>query len=135
MTFDEFFAKKKIDLSLLLAKNPSLYREFEEHYAQMGPKSFDHTKKFWFNKLRKTYLLTEIPPAVEKQTTTQTSKPSTSTIQQSTISTTFKPRFKVARRFKYTNRTSRKTKGIYTKVQSRNNKTNYTTTRGAKRNS
>ncbi|MCY4780908.1 hypothetical protein ORI89_14710 [Sphingobacterium sp. UT-1RO-CII-1] len=97
MTFEEFFAKKKIDLTVLLAENPSLYREFEDHYAQMGPKSFDHTKKFWFNKLRKTYLLKEISPDLGKQTTTQASKPSTPPIQQqSTVPTTFKPRFKAA---------------------------------------
>jgi len=27
----------------------------------MGEKSFDHSKKFWFNKLRRAYLLIEIP--------------------------------------------------------------------------
>lgn len=27
----------------------------------MGAKSFDHTKKFWFNRLRKSYHLAEMP--------------------------------------------------------------------------
>lgn len=59
MTFEEFFAKKKIDLSQLQGGNPLLYDEFKQHFVQMGEKSFDHTKKFWFNKLRKQYGLLE----------------------------------------------------------------------------
>src|SRR5690606_24071692 len=59
MTFEEFFAKKKIDLSQLQRGNRLLYDEFRQHYVQMGQKSFDHTKKFWFNKLRKQYALLE----------------------------------------------------------------------------
>lgn len=59
MTFEEFFAKKKIDLSQLQGDNRPLYDEFRRHYTQMGEKSFDHTKKFWFNKLRKQYALME----------------------------------------------------------------------------
>lgn len=59
MTFEEFFAKKKIDLSQLQDGNRVLYDEFRQHYTQMGEKSFDHTKKFWFNKLRKQYALME----------------------------------------------------------------------------
>jgi hypothetical protein len=55
MTFEEFFKKKKIDLAQLKAALPDLYAEFESHYAQMGEKSFDHTKKYWFNQLRRTY--------------------------------------------------------------------------------
>ena len=59
MTFEEFFNKKKIDLLLLKRAEPTLYEEFRSHYEQMGEKSFDHTKKFWFNRLRKDYLLNE----------------------------------------------------------------------------
>src|SRR5690606_36759984 len=55
MTYEEFFAKKEIDLSQLQGGNPLLYDEFKQHFVQMGEKSFDHTKKFWFNKLRKLY--------------------------------------------------------------------------------
>lgn len=57
MTFEEFFTKKKIDLAMLQRAKPDLYEEFRQHYAQMGEKSFDHTKKYWFNRLRKDYLL------------------------------------------------------------------------------
>jgi hypothetical protein len=57
MTFEEFFAKKKIDLTLLKRIKPDLYEEFRQHYALMGEKSFDHTKKYWFNRLRKDFLL------------------------------------------------------------------------------
>jgi len=61
VTFEEFFEKKKIDLSLLQQDNEALYAEFENHFAQMGAKSFDHSKKFWFNKLRKDYHLVDKP--------------------------------------------------------------------------
>jgi hypothetical protein len=52
MTFEEFFKKKKISLVALEQGEPSLFSEFKVHYEKMGEKSFDHTKKYWFNKLR-----------------------------------------------------------------------------------
>ncbi|MEO6521982.1 MAG: hypothetical protein ABIN91_09910, partial [Mucilaginibacter sp.] len=55
MTFEEFFKKKKIHLPQLQAAEPALFAEFEQHYNQMGEKSFDHTKKYWFNQLRRKY--------------------------------------------------------------------------------
>lgn len=57
MTFEEFFIKKKIDLEQLKTAEPALFEEFRYDFSQMGEKSFDHTKKFWFNKLRKIYHL------------------------------------------------------------------------------
>jgi len=57
MTFEEFFKKKRIDLAALKQGEPSLFSEFEIHYEQMGEKSFDHTKKYWFNKLRRQFQL------------------------------------------------------------------------------
>src|SRR5690606_23264309 len=65
-TFEEFFAKKKIDLQALRNAKPELYTEFHRHYHAMGEKSFDHTKKFWFNKLRKSYRLHEEEAPVQK---------------------------------------------------------------------
>jgi hypothetical protein len=59
MTFEQFFLKKKIDLTALQASKPDLFSEFKEHYAQMGEKSFDHTKKYWFNQLRLSHKLSE----------------------------------------------------------------------------
>jgi len=58
MTFEEFFKKKKIDLFALQQSEPALFVEFKTHYEQMGEKSFDHTKKYWFNKLRRQF----VPP-------------------------------------------------------------------------
>ena len=55
MTFEEFFKKKKIDLVALEQGEQSLFSEFKTHYEQMGEKSFDHTKKYWFNKLRRQF--------------------------------------------------------------------------------
>lgn len=59
MTFEEFFNKKRIDLGLMRDAEPALYSEFKSHFELMGEKSFDHTKKFWFNKLRHLYHLAE----------------------------------------------------------------------------
>jgi hypothetical protein len=57
MTFEEFFKKKRIDLDAFQQGNPALFSEFKSHFDQMGEKSFDHTKKYWFNNLRKIYHL------------------------------------------------------------------------------
>ena len=76
MTFEEFFKKKRIDLDALEKGNPALFFEFKTHFNQMGEKSFDHTKKYWFNNLRKLYhLATEIKtekPKIENQLAEQT---------------------------------------------------------------
>ncbi|GAA3970973.1 hypothetical protein GCM10022210_20220 [Mucilaginibacter dorajii] len=55
MVFEEFFKKKRIDLEALQQAEGSLFSEFKEHFEQMGEKSFDHTKKYWFNKLRRRF--------------------------------------------------------------------------------
>jgi hypothetical protein len=57
MLFEEFFKKKKIDLAALQVAEGSLFSEFKDHFEQMGEKSFDHTKKYWFNKLRRRFPL------------------------------------------------------------------------------
>jgi len=57
MLFEEFFKKKKINLVALQQEDQGLYSEFKDHYEQMGEKSFDHTKKYWFNKLRRQFPL------------------------------------------------------------------------------
>jgi hypothetical protein len=57
MTFEEFFKKKRIDLAVLEVAEAALFSEFKTHFEQMGEKSFDHTKKYWFNKLRRQYVL------------------------------------------------------------------------------
>jgi hypothetical protein len=71
LSFTEFFTKKKIDLKALQIGRPDLYQEFDRDYALMGEKSFDHSKKFWFNRLRKDYLLQEIEISESKKTDSQ----------------------------------------------------------------
>lgn len=102
MTFEEFFIKKKIDLVQLQRTKPDLYEEFRGHYEQMGEKSFDHTKKYWFNRLRKDYLLTE-PATIKTNTITTTTTtsvdistpiPEGNTMPKNAPPTGFKPRFK-----------------------------------------
>ncbi|MFY8171272.1 MAG: hypothetical protein ACOVJ4_01390 [Sphingobacteriaceae bacterium] len=55
MTFEEFFAKKKINLDTLKSKDEVLFQELKNHFDQMGYKSFDYTKKYLFNPLRNQY--------------------------------------------------------------------------------
>ena len=57
MTFEEFFKKKRIDLTALKKAEPKLFSEFRVHYEEMGEISFDHSKKYWFNKLRHQFQL------------------------------------------------------------------------------
>lgn len=52
MSFEEFFNKKKINLVLFEKEEPELLLKLKSEYEEMGPKSFDHAKKFWFNKWR-----------------------------------------------------------------------------------
>lgn len=97
LTFEDFFRKKKIDLLALEKAEPSLFSEFKTHYEQMGEKSFDHTKKFWFNKLRLSYHLAPEPKAekviIENQLAEQTI---TETLEETAppANVGFKPRFK-----------------------------------------
>lgn len=63
MEFEEFFKKKRIDLDALQKVEPALFSEFKNHFGLMGEKSFDHTKKYWFNKLR-----LQFPAPVEVKT-------------------------------------------------------------------
>ncbi|MEN5233408.1 hypothetical protein [Sphingobacterium faecium] len=72
----------------------SLYEEFKKHYVAMGPKSFDHTKKFWFNKLRKSYHLMETP--IDKKDIQQAIVREQQSVKSeaTTTATGFKPRFK-----------------------------------------
>lgn len=55
MSFEEFFNKKKINLVLFEKEEPELLLKLKSVYAEMGPKSFDHEKKFLFNKWRLKY--------------------------------------------------------------------------------
>jgi hypothetical protein len=98
MTFEEFFNKKRIDLTALQAGEPGLFLEFKKHFYEMGEKSFDHTKKYWFNNLRKVYhLAPELKPEkvhIENQLAEQTITESILDENKPTPSVGFKPRFK-----------------------------------------
>jgi len=98
MTFEEFFIKKKIDLKALKAADGPLFEEFKAHYSAMGEKSFDHSKKFWFNKLRKSFHLieeeTQVAKPAVKQAATNTLSDTSSA--EATKPAGFKPRFKTA---------------------------------------
>ena len=99
MTFEEFFKKKRIDLIALEKGEPALFFEFKTHYNQMGEKSFDHTKKYWFNKIRRQY---NIPPEVKTEKPRIENQLAEQTITESLIEAVatsapkpgFTPRFK-----------------------------------------
>src|SRR3954471_23516624 len=97
MTFEEFFMKKRIDLTALRAGEPGLFSEFKNHFEQMGEKSFDHTKKYWFNKLRLQYhLAPELKPEKMHQENQLAEQTIVETLTDSipAPSAGFKPRFK-----------------------------------------
>jgi hypothetical protein len=98
MTFEEFFKKKRIDLPALQQGEPALFSEFKTHYEQMGEKSFDHTKKYWFNKIRRQYNLPpEIKtekPVIENQLAEQTVNESLNELSTPAPKLGFVPKFK-----------------------------------------
>lgn len=102
MTFEEFFLKKKIDLEDLAKSKPELYTEFRTHFEQMSEKSFDHTKKYWFNQLRHEFPLSEEKETMLKEAFKPKEIPSTPVAEEikelasSPKPSGFKPRFKAA---------------------------------------
>ncbi len=95
MTFEEFLIKKKIDPVQLKTSEPALFTEFNNHYGQMGEKSFDHSKKFWFNKLRRSYHLKEEPkPAKDIVQINPLASQAEPLISPTLEATGYKPRFK-----------------------------------------
>ena len=98
MTFEEFFKKKRIDLVALEKAEPALLSEFKTHFEQMCEKSFDHTKKYWFNKLRLIYHLAPEPKVekvvIENRLAEQTITEALSETTPPPANVGFKPRFK-----------------------------------------
>lgn len=101
MTFEDFFIKKRIDLLQLQEAEPLLYKEFKRHFELMGEKSFDHTKKFWFNRLRKSFHLKEevniSKPLTGRSSTEEHKTIAAEEAPQATKPTGFKPRFKAVK--------------------------------------
>jgi len=98
MTFEEFFKKKKINLQTLEQGEPSLFSEFKIHFNQMGEKSFDHTKKYWFNKLRLRF---PTPPEIKTEKVIMENRLAEQTIIESLVESStpsptvgFKPKFR-----------------------------------------
>jgi hypothetical protein len=103
MTFEEFFLKKKIDLKSLATAKPDLFQEFQTHYLKMGEKSFDHTKKYWFNPLRKDFRLSEDDEIKLKEAyllikteIVESLAQNITTVTDTSLVQGFKPRFKAA---------------------------------------
>jgi len=95
MTFEELLIKKKIDAFQLKAKESAFFSEFESHFLQMGEKSFDYSKKFWFNKLRRAYPLKEEPKPVKEEVGTSAIVQEKSTTQDiNQEKPAYAPRFK-----------------------------------------
>ena len=96
LTIVEFFSKKKINLKAIEKEQPELYLEFARDYGQMGEKSFDHSKKFWFNKLRKQYLLADEPVTLESKSPTINTAQNIENQTTAAKPTGFKPKFRAA---------------------------------------
>ncbi|MGZ3755802.1 MAG: hypothetical protein ACXVAY_17755 [Mucilaginibacter sp.] len=104
MTFEEFFKKKRIDLDALKVGEPGLFAEFKTHYEQMGEKSFDHTKKYWFNKTRRQFPLAvevktervKIENPLAEQTVTQALTEAPAVVEENKPKLGFVPKFKAA---------------------------------------
>ena len=97
MTFEEFLTKKKIDLIQFKSAEPVLFSEFRDHYNQMGAKSFDHSKKFLFNKLRRSYQLKEEPkpiPVKEAIEVNELASQAETLLSPTVEATIYTPRFK-----------------------------------------
>lgn len=103
MTFEEFLKKKKIDPGQLKTAERDLFQTFESDFNQMGDRSFEYSKKFWFNKLRRAHPLKEEPKPVKTEETSsaigiQESPKSTESISELSVTANpkpaFKPRFK-----------------------------------------
>lgn len=103
MTFEEFLKKKKIDPVQLMMAERDLFFEFESHFNQMGDKSFEYSKKFWFNKLRRAHPLKDEPKSVKTEETNHAKiapdppKPAESIAKIAAATNpipAFKPRFK-----------------------------------------
>jgi hypothetical protein len=98
MEFEEFFRKKKINLVAFEQGERALFSEFKIHFEQMGEKSFDHTKKYWFNKLRLRF---PTPPEVKTEKPAIDNPLAEQTITESLVESSspppnigFKPKFK-----------------------------------------
>src|SRR5258708_7053982 len=98
MEFEEFFWKKKINLVAFEQGEQALFSEFKIHFEQMGEKSFDHTKKYWFNKLRLRF---PAPPEVKTEKPAIDNPLAEQTITESLLESSslppnigFKPKFK-----------------------------------------
>jgi hypothetical protein len=102
ITFEEFFLKKKIDLAHLAQSNASLFAEFKSHFEQMSEKSFDYTKKYWFNDLRRKFPLSQEKEIALKEAFKPKEIPSApitgeiKEVSEAPKPTGFKPRFKAA---------------------------------------
>ena len=73
MTFDEFLQKKKIDSGLFRSTRPDEWGKYCLLFDQMGEKSFDQHKKFYFNPLRLSFPLpfTSVPEIKTEKTLKQ----------------------------------------------------------------
>lgn len=103
MNFEEFLKKKKIDPDQLKTAERDLFQTFERDFDQMGNKSFEYSKKFWFNKLRRAHPLKEEPKPLKAEETISATIPAESpkSVESITEATetikskpAFKPRFK-----------------------------------------
>lgn len=59
MSFNDYLAKKKIDLKAFAQGQPDRFEEFQELFNQVHPDSFTAQKLFLINNIRRVYPLKE----------------------------------------------------------------------------
>jgi len=72
MDFETFIQQKRIHAQAFREQRPALWEQFQSLYQQIGPKSFDLQKKFYFNDLRALFPL---PPDLIPVEPTKPAKP------------------------------------------------------------
>ncbi|MEM6261951.1 MAG: hypothetical protein AAGI38_05550 [Bacteroidota bacterium] len=69
--FEDFLIQKRIDPQAFRMARSEEFAQYAFLFEKMGAKSFDHQKKFYFNLLRKEFLLAQIPEIAKVAPTTQ----------------------------------------------------------------
>ncbi|TAE51047.1 MAG: hypothetical protein EAZ89_10835 [Bacteroidetes bacterium] len=62
MTFEDFLKSKRIDSAAFRAARPEEWESWRQLFEAMGPVSFDYQKKYFFNPVRRSFLLSVTEP-------------------------------------------------------------------------
>jgi hypothetical protein len=92
VSFDEYLISKKIDGLAFQKAEPRLFQEWQLEFDQMHVNSFTVQKLNLINPIRRKYLLSGKPGAVEKQDPTPASAPTSTSAPARVSRPVFKPK-------------------------------------------